>query len=340
MDTENTANRHPAPTDDHQVALDTTEVPLADQPVGHEGARVEVNEFRAPTITGFPALLGAIALIPLAIWVLVASMTRTGPLIRETPDAPSAAALALIFLCLLLSVLLFASITVIQPGQSKVVQFFGRYIGTARRSGLFMLLPLTSRRTVSLRVNNFETNALKVNDADGNPVEIAAIVVWQVADTARASFSVEDYRNFVRVQSEAALRHVAVGHPYDEQEGRKTSLRGSTDVVSAELASEVAQRVVVAGVEVIEVRISHLAYAPEIAQAMLQRQQAGAIVAARSQIVEGAVGMVDMALTRLEESDLVQLDDERRATMVSNLLVVLCSEQNVSPVINTGSLYT
>ncbi len=308
--------------------------------MGHGGARVDINETRALTINGFIALLGGIALVVLGIWVLLASMSRTGPLFRENPDAPTATAVVITVICLLAAGLLFGSITVIQPGQSKVVQFFGRYIGTARRTGLTMVVPLATRRTVSLRVNNFETSALKVNDAEGNPVEIAAIVVWQVADTARASFSIEDYRNFVQVQSEAALRHVAVSHPYDEQEGRKTSLRGSTDVVSAELALEVAQRVVVAGVEIIEVRISHLAYAPEIAQAMLQRQQANAIVAARARIVEGAVGMVDMALAKLEDAHLVDLDDERRATMVSNLLVVLCGDQKVSPVINTGSLYT
>lgn len=325
-------------TSDREVALDPAAAPVADQPVGHAGARVDINETRAFAVNGFLALLGGIALIGLGVWVLLSSMGRSGSL--EHPAAPTAWAIVGMTLSVLLAGLLFACIAVIQPGQSKVVQFFGRYIGTARRTGLTMLLPLTTRRTVSLRVNNFETNALKVNDADGNPVEIAAIVVWQVADTARATFSVEDYHNFVRVQSEAALRHVAVSHPYDEQEGRATSLRGSTDVVSAELAKEVAQRVVVAGVEIIEVRISHLAYAPEIAQAMLQRQQASAIVAARSRIVEGAVGMVDMALAKLEEKDLVDLDDERKATMVSNLLVVLCGEQKASPVINTGSLYT
>ena len=220
-----------------------------------------------------------------------------------------------------------------------MIQFFGRYVGTARRTGLTMVMPFTSKRGVSVRVNNFETNVLKVNDADGNPVEIAAIVVWQVADTARASFSVEHYENFVRAQSESALRHVAISHPYDTDSDEVESLRGSTDVVSGELAYEVAERVVVAGVEIVEVRISHLAYAPEIAQAMLQRQQASAIVAARSRIVEGAVGMVDMALARLEEQDIVALDDERKAAMVSNLLVVLCGESKVAPIVNTGSLY-
>lgn len=325
-------------TSDHEVTLDPAAAPVADRPVGHSGARVEINETRAFAANGFGALIGGLVVIGLGIWAVLSSVSRSGSL--SAPDAPTPMSVIVLTLSLLVASLLFACIVVVQPGQSKVVQFFGRYVGTARRTGLTMVLPLTTRRTVSLRVNNFETNALKVNDAEGNPVEIAAIVVWQVADTARATFSVEDYQSFVRVQSEAALRHVAVSHPYDEQEGAKTSLRGSTDVVSGELAKEVAQRVVVAGVEIIEVRISHLAYAPEIAQAMLQRQQASAIVAARSRIVEGAVGMVDMALAKLEATDLVQLDDERKATMVSNLLVVLCGEQKVSPVINTGSLYT
>jgi regulator of protease activity HflC (stomatin/prohibitin superfamily) len=193
---------------------------------------------------------------------------------------------------------------------------------------------------VSVRVRNFETNRLKVNDADGNPVEIAAIVVWQVADTARALYAVEDYLNFVRVQAESALRHVATTHPYDDAAVDGTSLRGSTDLVAAELAEEVAQRVVIAGVEIIEVRISHLAYASEIAQAMLRRQQANAVVAARSRIVEGAVGMVEQALTRLGEGGIVELDEERKAAMVSNLMVVLCGDQPASPIVNTGSLYT
>ena len=234
---------------------------------------------------------------------------------------------------------ILSAIVIVQPGQTKVVQFFGRYVGTTRRTGLTMVVPFSTRRRVSVRVNNFETNALKVNDADGNPVDIAAIVVWQVADTAKACFAVESYHDFVKVQSEAALRHVATSHPYDDPDGRGESLRGSTDVVSEELAREVAERVQVAGVEIVEVRISHLAYAPEIAQAMLQRQQASAIIAARSKIVDGAVGMVEMALRRLEADSIVLLDDERKASMVSNLLVVLCSEAKASPVINAGSLY-
>jgi regulator of protease activity HflC (stomatin/prohibitin superfamily) len=221
-----------------------------------------------------------------------------------------------------------------------VVQFFGSYVGTVRRPGLWSVLPLTVRRGVSIRVRNFETNRLKVNDADGSPVEIAAIVVWQVADTAKATYAVDSYRDFVSVQSEAALRHVATGHPYDEPGGDGTSLRGSTDVVAAELAREVAARVAIAGVEIVEVRISHLAYAQEIAQAMLRRQQANAVVAARTRIVEGAVGMVELALSRLTEDGVVALDEERTASMVSNLMVVLCGDQPPSPVVNAGTLYT
>jgi regulator of protease activity HflC (stomatin/prohibitin superfamily) len=200
-------------------------------------------------------------------------------------------------------------------------------------------MPLTAHYRVSTRVRNFETNHLKVNDADGNPIEIAAIVVWQVADTAKATYAVDNYDNFIAVQAESALRHVTTTHPYDNGGGNGTSLRGSTDVVAGELAAEVALRVSIAGIEIIEVRISHLAYSPEIAQAMLRRQQASAVVSARSTIVEGAVGMVEMALNRLGETNVVQLDEERTASMVSNLMVVLCSDQPASPIVNAGSLY-
>lgn len=304
------------------------------RPVGHGGARVDVQERRAFAVNGFVALLVALVLLAVS---LVSLARSTANALDHTPS-PAVVSLAVLLICV--GAIILSSIVIVQPGQSKVIQFFGRYVGTNRRTGLSMVVPLATRKKVSLRVNNFETNALKVNDASGNPVEIAAIVVWQVADTAKASFSVEDYHSFVRVQSEAALRHVATSHPYDDASGDGESLRGSTDIVSAELAQEVAARVAVAGVEIIEVRISHLAYAPEIAQAMLRRQQATAVVAARAKIVEGAVGMVEMALDKLEEEDVVALDDERKAAMVSNLLVVLCSEQNAAPVLNAGSLYT
>jgi regulator of protease activity HflC (stomatin/prohibitin superfamily) len=295
-------------------------------PVGHAGTRVEVTEHEVWQSNGFLAFGIVVALIVVAIWAL------TGV------DHLLTARGLLAGVCVLGVLLIAPAITVIQPGRTNVVQLFGRYLGTARRTGLIWLPPLTTRRTVSVRVRNFETTRLKVNDADGNPVEIAGIVVWQVADTARASFAVEDAIGFVAVQSESAVRHVARSYPYDGPETVE-SLRGSTDVISDELAQEVAERVAVAGVEVIEVRISHLAYAPEIAQAMLQRQQAGAVVAARSRIVEGAVGMVQMALAELNRQGVVELDEERKAAMVSNLLVVLCGEARPTPVMNTGSLY-
>lgn len=319
---------------DHDQSTDPLDQPVATIPVGHQGTRVDIGEARAWRVNGFAALLAALIVFALAVWLLVQAFLP----VASNKD-PGFGYLTAGVLLVLLAALILTSVTIVSPGQTKVLQFFGRYVGTVRPTGLSMVMPLTLKRVVSVRVQNFETSALKVNDADGNPVEIAAIVVWQVADTARACFSVEDYANFVRVQSEAALRHVATSHPYDDPEGAGTSLRGSTDVVSEQLAHEVAERVSVAGVEVVEVRISHLAYAPEIAQAMLQRQQASAIIAARSRIVEGAVGMVEMALARLDEHDVVVLDDERKAAMVSNLLVVLCGEQKTTPIINTGSLY-
>jgi regulator of protease activity HflC (stomatin/prohibitin superfamily) len=241
---------------------------------------------------------------------------------------------------IVVAVLVVTSLVIVSRGQTSVVRFFGRCVGTVGRPGSWWVLPLTVRQTVSIRVRNFETNHLKVNDADGNPVEIAAIVVWQVADTAKSSFAVDSYLDFVRVQAESALRHVATSHPDDDNGSTGTSLRGSTDMVAGELAREVAERVSLAGVEVVEVRISHLAYAQEIAQAMLRRQQASAVVAARTRIVEGAVGMVELALARLAENDVVELDEERKATMGGNLMLVLCGDQPPSPVVNVGSLYS
>lgn len=231
------------------------------------------------------------------------------------------------------------ALTIVAPGDTKVIQFFGRYIGTIRKPGLSMTVPFTNKKKVSVKVHNFESNELKVNDSDGNPINIAAIVVWQVADTAKALFAVEDYEEFVKVQSESALRHVTMSHPYDADDDT-TSLRGDTDQIVASLAHEVAQRVSIAGLEIIEVRISSLAYAPEIAQAMLRRQQASAVIAARVKIVDGAVGMVENALSQLERDNVVELDEERKAAMVSNLLVVLCSEQGTTPVVNAGGLYS
>jgi regulator of protease activity HflC (stomatin/prohibitin superfamily) len=230
-------------------------------------------------------------------------------------------------------------LTAIKPGEARVVQLFGGYRGTVRTTGLRWVNLFAIRRRVSVRVRNKETPTVKVNDADGNPIEIAAVVVWQVQDTARATYGVEDYVAFVDTQSEAALRHIANGHPYDNAGSDTLSLRDHTDEVAGQLAAEIAARVVPAGVDIIEARITRLSYAPEIAQVMLQRQQAGAVIAARSRIVDGAVGMVQMALTRLAEEGIVELDEERKAAMVSNLLVVLCGDRGTQPIVNTGSLY-
>jgi regulator of protease activity HflC (stomatin/prohibitin superfamily) len=290
-------------------------------PVGHDGARVNIHERQAAALNGLIAVLVLLVCIGAAVGLALTP-------VKALAAVPVVA-----------GVIVLLSLVIVQPGETRVIQFFGRYIGTVRRPGLSWVAPLTTRRAISVRVRNFETNHLKVNDADGNPVEIAAIVVWQVADTSKAVYAVDDYRNFVSVQAESALRHVATTHPYDNANDDGTSLRGSTDIVAGELAREVAQRVALAGVEIIEVRISHLAYASEIAQAMLRRQQANAVVAARSRIVEGAVGMVEMALQRLNERNIVELDEERKAAMVSNLLVVLCGDQPASPIVNAGSLY-
>jgi SPFH domain / Band 7 family len=291
-------------------------------PVGHSGTRVNIHERHAWAISGWFGVL------------IIAACVGASVLLAHT-SIP-----ALITIPIFVGTVILGSLVIVQPGQTRVVQFFGSYVGTVRGTGLSWILPLTNRRNVSIRARNFETNHLKVNDAEGNPVEIAAIVVWQVADTSRALYAVDDYNAFVRVQAESALRHVATTHPYDDQTDNGFSLRGSTDMVAGELAQEVAQRVAIAGVEILEVRISHLAYAPEIAQAMLRRQQASAVVAARTRIVDGAVGMVELALERLSERGIVDLDEERKAAMVSNLMVVLCGDQPAQPIVNTGTLYS
>ncbi len=235
--------------------------------------------------------------------------------------------------------LCFGGLFTVNPNEGRVVQIFGTYIGTARKPGLQWVSPFCTRRRVSLRVRNFESGKLKVNDRDGNPIEIAAVVVWKVVDTAEAIFEVDSYEHFVQVQSEAALRNLATTHPYDSHVEGETALRSQAGEVAEQLKVEIQARLTKAGVEVIESRISHLAYAPEIAGAMLQRQQASAIIAARQKIVEGAVSMVEMALDQLAQRRVVELDTERRAAMVSNLLVVLCSDRHTQPVINTGTLY-
>ena len=291
-------------------------------PVGHSGTRVVIQERPAWAISGW-------------FGVLVIAVCIAAAILLGQSSVPGLTAVPIV-----IGSVVFSSLIIVQPGHTKVVRFFGSYAGTVRRTGLWWIVPLADRKGLSIRVRNFETNHLKVNDADGNPVEIAAIVVWQVADTSRAVYAVDDYVNFVHVQAESALRHVATTHPYDDPGGDGMSLRGSVDVVAGELAQEVAQRVTIAGVEIVEVRISHLAYSPEIAQAMLRRQQANAVVAARSTIVDGSVGMVEMALAKLEEHGIVELDEERKAAMVSNLLVVLCADQPASPIVNAGTLYS
>jgi regulator of protease activity HflC (stomatin/prohibitin superfamily) len=233
----------------------------------------------------------------------------------------------------------FNGFFVVNPNEAKVVTLFGNYVGTVKASGFWWVNPFTVRRRLSLRVRNFESAKLKVNDHDGNPIEIAAVIVWRVVETAEAVFEVDDYANFLHVQSEAAVRNLATSHAYDSHVEGRMSLRANTVEIAADLKREIQARLERAGIEVIEARISHLAYAPEIASAMLQRQQASAIVAARSKIVEGAVGMVEMALAELARKEVVSLDDERKAAMVSNLLVVLCSDRHTQPVVNTGTLY-
>jgi regulator of protease activity HflC (stomatin/prohibitin superfamily) len=233
----------------------------------------------------------------------------------------------------------FAGFTVVYPNEARVVMLFGRYQGSVKDAGFWWVNPLTSRRRVSLRIRNFESSHLKVNDHDGNPIEIAAVVVWRVVETAEAVFNVDDYENFVHVQSESAVRNLATSYPYDAHQDGHLSLRMSAGEINEELKREIQERLATAGIEVTEARISHLAYAPEIAGAMLRRQQAGAIIAARQRIVEGAVGMVEMALDALSAKHVVELDEERKAAMISNLLVVLCSEHYAQPVVNAGTLY-
>lgn len=311
-------------------------------PVGHSGTAVDITERKSWSGGGGLAtiiILSSIILIAPAIFLIG---TTANKLDAGTISVPLGVALVLAgACCFLLSLLGLTSIRIISPGETRVIQFFGRYIGTIRHTGLRAIPPLSNPTKVSIKVRNFETNTIKVNDLNGNPINIGAIVVWQVADTAKATFAVENVDDFIHSQAESALRHVATTHPYDSTDTTTIpSLSGSTDIVSAELAEEVAARATIAGLEIIETRISSLAYAPEIAQSMLQRQQAAAIVDARETIVDGAVSMVETALSQLDERDIVDLDPERRATMVSNLLVVLCSDNNAQPVINTGSLYT
>jgi len=275
----------------------------------------------------------------LAIVLLVLQLVSIGGVVQLLL-LPSLFVIPTVFVALLIFACWFG-FYLVQPNQGKVLQLFGRYVGTDRKSGLRWANPLYSKRSVSLRVRNFESSRLKVNDANGNPIEIAAVVVWRVVDTAEAIFEVDDYENYVTIQSEAALRNLATTYPYEhDAEDDRLSLRSDASAIALKLKHEVQDRLQKAGVDVLEARLSHLAYAPEIAQAMLQRQQASAVLSARRIIVQGAVGMVSDALEQLKEQNVVELDGERKAAMVSNLLIVLCGDQQAKPVINTGTLYS
>jgi regulator of protease activity HflC (stomatin/prohibitin superfamily) len=290
-----------------------------------EMPRAQVAERPARGLSGWPVLGAAVVAVAVAIALFT---TGAGVLIGVGVALVVAAAVTV------------TGLTAVAPGQARVVQLLGRYAGTIRTDGLRWVNPLTTRRRISTRIRNHETDIAKVNDADGNPIEMAAVVVWQVEDTAKAVFEVDDFVAFVAIQTETAVRHIAGSYPYDAHGDELLSLRENADEITARLSQEITERVASAGVRVIESRITRLSYAPEIAQAMLRRQQAGAVIAARQRIVDGAVGMVESALTRLADSDVVDLDEERRATMVSNLLVVLCGERATQPVVNTGTLYT
>jgi regulator of protease activity HflC (stomatin/prohibitin superfamily) len=280
----------------------------------------------------------AVAGLPVLLILLVAVGAFTYGLIQGAREE-SAVEVVGYALAIVAGVFLMAGLFVVNPNEGRVLQLFGDYVGTVKVPGLRWANPFYTKKRISLRVRNFESGRLKVNDNEGNPIEIAAVVVWQVVDSAEAVFQVDDYNNYVKVQSEAALRNLATSYTYDAHDELQMSLRGHTAAVADHLKKEIQERLARAGVEVIEARISHLAYAPEIAHAMLQRQQAGAIIAARQRIVEGAVGMVEMALDMLSRRDIVTLDNERKAAMVSNLLVVLCGERSTQPIINTGTIY-
>ena len=287
-----------------------------------------IHENTRTTASGYLALVVLPVLTLLFGWLII----RYGP-------TGSIVLTALYILGLVTTLICFKGLFMVQPNQAKVLQLFGSYVGSVRQTGLRWANPFYSKEPISLRVRNFESGQMKVNDSSGNPVDIAAVVVWKVVDSAEAVFEVDDYESFVQIQSEAALRNMATSYPYEAHGGEEIALRSHPQAIAENLREEVQDRLDKAGVEVIEARISHLAYAQEIASAMLKRQQAQAIVAARTQIVDGAVGMVKMALTELKAQGVVDLDEERKANMVSNLLVVLCGEENAQPVLNTGSLY-
>ncbi|MFF3936395.1 SPFH domain-containing protein [Streptomyces phaeofaciens] len=291
-----------------------------------------VQEFPAHSVGGGLALLSGLVglLAGAAMIALGAGMDATGAKAGLITGGILVGLAAFLSMC---------GLNTVAPGEARVVQLFGRYRGTIREDGLRWVNPFTSREKISTRVRNHETAVLKVNDAYGNPIELAAVVVWRVQDTAQATFEVDDFLEFVSTQTEAAVRHIAIEYPYDSHDEAGLSLRGNAEEITEKLAVELHARVEAAGVRIIESRFTHLAYAPEIASAMLQRQQAGAVVAARREIVDGAVGMVEAALARIAEQGIVELDEERKAAMVSNLMVVLCGDRAPQPVLNTGTLY-
>ena len=288
----------------------------------------KIAEKAASKINGFLILLISFVLLVLDIYILVSGIRANAPQV-----------LWIFFPLILIIIFLIPGFMVIQPNDSRVLILFGKYNGTVRDSGYWWVNPFTVKRKVSLRIRNFSSEKIKVNDLNGNPIEIGAVIVWKVGDSAKAVFDVENYEQFVDIQSETSIRSLASEYPYDENENVKASLRGSPQEIAESLQKQVQSRLEIAGVEVIEARISHLAYAQEIAQAMLRRQQAEAVVAARYKIVEGAVGMVEIALKSLSEQKIIELDEEKKATMVNNLMVALVSESEVTPVINTGTLY-
>ncbi|MFF9621688.1 SPFH domain-containing protein [Streptomyces griseosporeus] len=295
---------------------------------------LDVPEMPAPRVREFAArsIGGGLALLLGLVGIGAAAALFAGA--EKNPLFAMGGALVL-----LAALIGLRGLNTVAPGEARVVQLFGRYRGTIRQDGLRWVNPFTSRTKISTRVRNHETAVLKVNDAYGNPIELAAVVVWKVNDTAQATFEVDNYLEFVSTQTEAAVRHIAIEYPYDAHDEDGLSLRGNAEEITEKLAAELHARVEAAGVHIIESRFTHLAYAPEIASAMLQRQQAGAVVAARRQIVDGAVGMVEAALARITEQGIVELDEERKASMVSNLMVVLCGDRAPQPVLNTGTLY-
>jgi regulator of protease activity HflC (stomatin/prohibitin superfamily) len=287
-----------------------------------------IQEIRRKCASGYLALVVLPALNILDAWAFISAVRA---------EAPAGVFLAILGFIIIM--ICYKGFFMVHPNQAKVLQLFGRYVGSVREPGLRWANPFYAKKAVSLRIRNFESELLKVNDSSGNPIKIAAVVVWKVVDSAEAIFEVDDYKSFVHIQSEAALRNLATSYPYEIHSGEGIALRSSPQEIAHKLQEEVQDRLGKAGMEVIEARISHLAYSEEIASAMLKRQQAQAIVAARTQIVDGAVGMVKMALDELRDQDIIELDDERKAAMVTNLLVVLCGEENARPVINTGSIY-